>query len=125
MGKARASARRKKTIIKNVVRKKSVVTTKAKDINDAPPHRPSKFVGVNWEKKKKKWRAQIMRNGNTQYLGLFVDEKEAARVYDEQAILLGKPVNFPLHEGMEQAVKKAPHGSGPKRKSRAKSIEEG
>ena len=26
-------------------------------------------------------------------------------MYDEQAALLGKPVNFPLHEGMEQAVK--------------------
>ena len=26
-------------------------------------------------------------------------------MYDGQAALVGKPVNFPLHEGMEQAVK--------------------
>ena len=31
-------------------------------------------------------------------------------MYDEQAALFGKPVNFPLHEGMEQAVKRAPKG---------------
>ena len=34
-------------------------------------------------------------------------------MYDEQAALLGKPVNFPLHEGVKQAVKRAPKGSGP------------
>ena len=35
----------------------------------------------------------------------FNDEKEAACKYDEQAALLNKPVNFPQHEGQEQAVK--------------------
>ena len=39
----------------------------------------------------------------------------------QQAALLNKPVNFPQHEGQEQAVKRAPNGSSPKRKSRAKS----
>ena len=34
--------------------------------------------------------------------------KEAACKYDEQAALLNKPVNFPQHEGQEQAVKQAP-----------------
>ena len=60
-------------------------------------------------------------NGKIKCLGYDHDEKEAARIYDEQAALLGKPVNFPLHEGMEQAAKPAPKGTGPKRKCRAKS----
>ena len=38
-------------------------------------------------------------------LGYFDDEKEAACKYDEQAALLNKPVNFPQHEGQEQAMK--------------------
>merc|ERR1712139_301494 len=58
-------------------------------------------------KKNKKWQAKIMTNGEEKHLGYSHDEKEAARMYDEQAALLGKPVNFPLHEGMEQAVKRA------------------
>ena len=68
-------------------------------------NRPSKYVGVSWSKKEKKWKAQITIDGKRKNLGLYHDEKEAARIYDEQAALLGKPVNFPLHEGMEQAVK--------------------
>ena len=70
-------------------------------------------------------RAQIKIDGKTKNLGYYHDEKEAARIYDEQAALLGKPVNFPLHEGMEQAVKRAPKGSGRRyRKSAAKSSNE-
>ena len=108
---------------KKVERKKTIVTTaKAKKQQDEPPpHRPSKYVGVTWEERRKKWQAKIKINGKTKTLGIFHDEKEAARIYDEQAALLGKPVNFPLHEGMEQAVKPAPKGSGRKRKSCAKS----
>ena len=103
---------------KKVERKKTVVTVakaKKKQQQDAVPHRPSKYVGVNWKKENKKWRARIMIDGKSKALGYYHDEKEAARIYDEQAALLGKPVNFPLHEGMEQAVKKAP-----KREDRSK-----
>ena len=72
--------------------------------------------------REKKWSATIRINGKQKILGYYHDEKEAARVYDEQAALLGKPVNFPLHEGMEQAVKRAPKGSRQRyRKSVAKS----
>ena len=39
------------------------------------------------------------------HLGYFQDEKEAACKYDEQAALLNRSVNFPQHEGQEQAVK--------------------
>ena len=90
-----------------VERKKTIVTTaKAKKQQDEqPPHRPSKYVGVTWHKQEKKWQVRIKIDGKQKSLGLYHDEKEAARIYDEQAALLGKPVNFPLHEGMEQAVK--------------------
>ena len=94
---------------KKAERKKTIVKIKAKkqqqQIDDDTPHRTSKYVGVSRNKKTKKWTVQIRINGKTKCLGLYHDEKEAARIYDEQAILHGKPVNFPLHEGMEQAVK--------------------
>jgi hypothetical protein len=96
------------------------VLSKVQDVT-----RRSKFVGVSWDKVKKKWEAQITINGKNKHLGYFHDEKEAACKYDEQAALLNKSVNFPQHEGQEQAVKKAPAGSGPKRKSRAKSSKDG
>ena len=64
----------------------------------------------------------IRTDGKQKSLGCYHDEKEAARMYDEQAALLGKPVNFPLHEGMEQAVKSLPKGSGTKAKARPTSF---
>ena len=67
--------------------------------------RPSKYVGVNWHKREKKWQSHICFNGKKQTLGLFLNEEEAARVYDKQAALRGKAMNFPQHEGQEQAVK--------------------
>ena len=67
----------------------------------------SKHVGVTWVKNINKWEAKIYINGKKKHLGYFHYEKEAAHKYDEQAALLSKPVNFPLHEGMEQAVKRA------------------
>ena len=108
---------------KKVERKKTIVTTakakKQQKNQDEPPHRPSKYVGVNWEERRKKWKAQIRIDGKQKSLGYHHDEKEAARIYDEQAALLGKPVNFPLHEGMEQAVKPAPRRKRTEEKSRA------
>ena len=84
--------------------------------------RQSKFVGVSWYKQIKKWQVKIRIDGKSKNLGYFDDEKEAACKYDEQAALLNKPVNFPQHEGQEQAVKPAPAGSPLcKYKSRAKS----
>ena len=113
---------------KKVEQKKTVVKQKQQDhqgSSSSSSPRRSKYVGVNWDKRDKKWQAQIMIDGKRKHLGLYHDEKEAARMYDEQAALLGKPVNFPLHEGMEQAVKRAPKGSGRRGKSHAKSTKKG
>ena len=94
---------------KKVERKKTVVKKQQQQdhmgSSSSSSPRRSKYVGVTWNKKNKKWQAQITINGKSKNLGYYHDEKEAARIYDEQAALLGKPVNFPLHEGMEQAVK--------------------
>ena len=86
---------------------------KRKTLPDLPPDRrksasrfTSKYVGVCWVKGLRKWVAQMKVGGKQNNLGYYVNEKEAARMYDEQAALLGKPMNFPLHEGMEQAVKR-------------------
>ena len=112
--------------MKGALTKKKTVT-KAKQKKDknhhhassssSPPSIRSKFVGVSWHKRDKKWNAYIRIDGKVKHLGYFHDEKEAACKYDEQAALLNKPVNFPQHEGQEQAAKRAPKGSGPKQVS--------
>ena len=99
-----------------LTKKKTVTKAKQKKKQDhrhassssAWPSIRSKFVGVCWCKQNKKWKAEIKIDGKTKNLGYFDDEKEAACKYDEQAALLNKPVNFPQHEGQEQAAKAAP-----------------
>jgi hypothetical protein len=46
----------------------------------------SEYKGVYWDKKAKKWRAYICINKKCIYLGLFINIKDAARVYNMAAI---------------------------------------
>jgi hypothetical protein len=46
----------------------------------------SKYKGVTWFKKNKKWGAQIRMDGKNKFLGLYDCEKEAALRYNEEAI---------------------------------------
>ena len=46
----------------------------------------SKYKGVNWDKRRRKWQLQVGRRKNQRHLGYFDDEREAAAVYNAEAI---------------------------------------
>jgi AP2 domain len=52
------------------------------------PGQTSQYKGVAWNRQKRKWTAQIRTKGRTTHLGVFVDEKEAARAYGVAALAL-------------------------------------
>lgn len=45
----------------------------------------SRYKGVNWSRRNRKWEAVISLNGRRKCLGYFRDEKEAARAFDKAA----------------------------------------
>lgn len=45
----------------------------------------SKFKGVNWCKATNKWQSQIRFNNKKIFLGRFINEKDAAKAYNERA----------------------------------------
>ena len=47
-------------------------------------NKTSKYIGVNWKKQNKKWRAAIKINGKAKHLGYFDDELEASNAYQEK-----------------------------------------
>jgi len=46
----------------------------------------SKYKGVYWNKGKRKWHAQIGFNGKVIYLGQFISEIKAAKIYNNAAL---------------------------------------
>jgi hypothetical protein len=58
----------------------------------------SRYRGVVWRKRNKKWEAYAQKDGKNAYLGQYAREEDAARAYDRKAIeLYGSQaaLNFP------------------------------
>lgn len=65
------------------------ICTKQENIRYRKPNKKlgtSRYKGVSWNKKHKKWRSHIHVNNEQIYLGAFVSEKEAALSYNMAAI---------------------------------------
>ena len=56
---------------------------------NAPRKGKSKYRGVCWQKERKKWAVEIMKDRKKYRLGHFDSEIEAAKVWNEKAIELG------------------------------------
>lgn len=69
----------------------------------------SRFPGVCWHKHSSKWRARIRipsisgrGRGRTQHLGLFTNEKEAARAYRARAKSIDPALDFPVWKELDE-----------------------
>ena len=62
----------------------------------------SKYRGVSYNGKNKKWKSVITVKGTQHFLGYFENEEEAAYAYDNNSIKMrgGSKLNFPLQAGV-------------------------
>jgi len=63
-----------------------VCTTAQNQWNQRPRHGTSQYKGVHWQKQAKKWKAQIIVNNKYHYLGIFKNEIDAARAYNQATL---------------------------------------
>jgi hypothetical protein len=63
-----------------------IVTPRENTVNSKPGGEyTSKYKGVCWDKRRKKWEVGIAYGGKRKYVGRFADEAEAAKAYDKAA----------------------------------------
>jgi len=58
------------------------IATNRQNMQNMTRKTTSKYPGVSWVKDGCKWRAEIWMNGKSKYLGIFKDEREAAKAYE-------------------------------------------
>lgn len=63
-------------------------TQQQNTFNGASRGGSSQYKGVTWDRRLKKWAAQLTHNGKRHYLGLFIEEEDAAAAYDAKALAL-------------------------------------
>jgi AP2 domain len=66
----------------------------------------SRYTGVCWNKKNKRWQASINSGGKYLYLGSFTNESDAARMYDQAALKLRglkTRTNFPVQNYLDSS----------------------
>jgi len=71
----------------------------------------SRFKGVSWHKRDRKWHARIYHKGRCHHLGAFDSEYAAGRAYDRAAIALYGPfasLNFPRRGTFNAAAEPSP-----------------
>jgi hypothetical protein len=83
--------------------------TKQQNARNQRPHKngSSQFAGICWHKSERKWYARITDHGRQRSLGLFADERAAARARDDAAAALWGPfahLNFPRRHRRRQRL---------------------
>lgn len=85
--------------------------TKAQNAHNQRPQqgRSSKFKGVCWAKRERKWYSRIQYNGRPRSLGLFANERDAAQARDAAALALHGEfafLNLPPKRSLLSALKR-------------------
>jgi hypothetical protein len=67
------------------------------NISAIPDKGKSRFVGVSWNKRNKRWQVQVRDKGKQKHIGYYDDETAAARALDAYVIAnkINKNLNFP------------------------------
>ena len=63
-----------------------VCSRQQNQFNKLPNNKTSRYKGVCWHKRKKKWQATIGLENKQKWIGYFSNEVEAARAYDQVAL---------------------------------------
>ena len=86
----------------NTGAEQAVKRTESRDnVSAIPDKGKSRFFGVSWNKKAKKWAVRATDNGKQKYLGSFDDETAAAWAFDAYVIAnkINTDLNFPSAPG--------------------------